>query len=300
MTLTNNWVAWTLLAASMQSVRTAGQKYLTGDVSPFAATMVRYVFGLPFAVGYLVIIAAVHTGSLPPLNPTFLVCGFVAGVLQIVATVLLVHLFTLRHFAVGSTYARTEIIMTAVLGYLFFGSLIEPAGWLAIVVCVIGVLLITASRGGGMKRFWNRSAGYGLAAGLAFSLTSLLIRHASRSFGIDDGVLTAAMTLCYMVSLQTVMTIVWVWIADRRQFKRVLRMWRPSLFVGTTSFVGSAGWFTAMTLQFASYVKTLGQVEFLITLAIGWFYFHERPGRIELFGMFLIVTGVVMLLAAGG
>ena len=105
MTLVDNWVAWTLLAASMQSVRTAGQKYLTGNISPLAATMVRYLFGLPFAVAYLVVIAMARDFVLPPLNPTFIVCAFLAGVLQIIATVLLVHLFTMRNFAVGSTYA---------------------------------------------------------------------------------------------------------------------------------------------------------------------------------------------------
>jgi drug/metabolite transporter (DMT)-like permease len=46
-------------------------------------------------------------------------------------------------------------------------------------------------------------------------------------------------------------------------------------------------------------VKTLGQVEFLITLGIGWFYFRERPSRVELLGMLLIVSAVVGLLTAG-
>ena len=298
MTFANNWILWTLLAAGMQSVRTAGQKYLTGNITPLAATMVRYLFGLPFALAYLTVIASSRHAGLPPINATFLLCGFAAGALQIIATVLLVHLFTMRNFAVGSTYARTEIMMTAVLGVLLFGSDIRLWGWIAILACVIGVVMVTASRSGGVNRFWNRSAAYGLGAGLAFSLTSLLIREASRSFGIDDSMLTAAMTLCYMVSIQTLMTLGWIWLAEPEQFERVVRAWRPSLFVGITSVIGSAGWFTAMTLQFASYVKTLGQVEFLITFAISWFYFRERPTRPELVGMFLIMTGVVVLLIA--
>ena len=50
--------------------------------------------------------------------------------------------------------------------------------------------------------------------------------------------------------------------------------------------------------QFTSntYVKTLGQVEFLMTLAIAVFYFHEKPTRLELAGMLLIVSGGVALL----
>jgi len=281
----------------MQSVRTAGQKYLTGQITPLAATMVRYLYGLPFALAYLGMVAMSRDFALPPLNPIFLGCAFLAGILQIIATVLLVHLFTMRNFAVGSTYARTEVMLTAILGFVFFGEAITPLGWAAVIVCVAGVLLINLSRTGGPAGMWNRSATFGLGAGLAFSLTSLLIRKASRSFGIDDSMLTAAMTLAYMVVWQTVITVAWIAIQERDQFARALALWRPSTFVGITSVIGSAGWFTAFTLEFASYVKTLGQIEFLITLFIGWFYFRERPTRLEFAGMVLIVAAVVALLA---
>jgi drug/metabolite transporter (DMT)-like permease len=293
------WVWWTLLAACMQSVRTAGQKHLSGNISAIAATMVRYLFGLPFALAYLAAVIHYRDTPVPELNRTFLVAALLAGLLQIVATVLLVRLFTLRNFAVGSTYVRTEVVLTAIIGFLFFTEDISVPGWIAIVVCVSGVVLINLARTGGIDRIWNRSAAYGLGAGLAFALTSLLIRRASLSFGIDDSLLTASMTLCYMVTWQTLVTVSWILLTDRSQFAGVFRMWRPSTFVGLTSVVGSAGWFTAMTLESASYVKTLGQVEFLITLGIGWFYFRERPSRVELLGMLLIVSAVVGLLTAG-
>lgn len=294
--LIDPWVWWTLLAASMQSVRTAGQKYLAGDVTPLAATMVRYLFGLPFAITYLLALGAERDFSFPAINATFLVAGFLAGVLQIIATVLLIELFGLRNFAVGSTWVRTEVILTAIIGFLFFTETITLPGWIAIVICVGGVLTINITRTGKLTSLWNRSAAYGLGAGLSFALTSLLLRKASLSFGLDDSILTAAMTLCYMVCVQTAMTVAWVGIYQRGQFARVFRLWRPAIFVGLTSVVGSAGWFTAMTLELASYVKTLGQIEFLFTLAIGWFYFKERPTRAEMTGMLLIVFAVVLLL----
>ncbi len=279
----------------MQSIRTAAQKQLARTISPIAATMVRYLFGFPFAVGWLAWIAS-DRDALPALNPVFLVAGFLAGVLQIVATVLLIRLMTLRNFAVGTTYVRTEVVITAVIGFLFFAEFITPAGWLAVLVCAAGVLAINATRTGTVRTWWNRSAAYGLGAGLCFALTSLLLRQASRSFPVDDAILTAAMTLCYMVSLQTVLTLTWVGLRDRAQLARVLTHFRVCTFVGVTSVVGSAGWFTAMTLELASYVKTLGQIEFLMTLMIGWVYFGERPHRLEWAGMILIVSAAIMLL----
>ncbi len=298
MSLLEPWVIWTLLAAVMQSVRTAGQKYLTSDVSAMAATMVRYLFGLPFALLYLGWLLQSPGRAIPDLNMTFVVSAALAGVLQIIATVLLIRLFTLRNFAVGSTYVKTEIVLTAMIGSLFFTEMISTLGWVAIFICVAGLILINLAKTGGLHSLWNQSALFGLGSGLAFSLTSLLLRQASLSFGLEDHQFTAALTLVYMVSLQTVMTVGWILFTERRQLLLVVKRWRPSLFVGITSVIGSAGWFTAMTLERASYVKTLGQIEFLFTVLISLLFFRERPLRLEWLGMLLIIVGVVVLLLA--
>jgi uncharacterized membrane protein len=56
------------------------------------------------------------------------------------------------------------------------------------------------------------------------------------------------------------------------------------------------GWFTAFTLERAAYVKTLGQVEFLISVLISYYFFKERPTAKEWTGMLFLVVGVVLLL----
>jgi len=291
-----SWIFWALLAAVMQSVRTAGQKYLTGHITVLGATLVRYLFGLPFALVYLFWLLNREGSFLPDLNVVFVVSAATAGVCQIVATILLIQLFTLRNFAVGGTYVRSEILITAIVGAVFFAEVVSLLGWFAIGLSFVGLLVISLGRSGKLKTLWNRSAAYGLAAGTLFALTSLLIRKASLSLGIDGAMLPAAITLVFMVSLQTVLTFVWVIIRDAKEIRLIMEHWRPAMFVGLTSVIGSAGWFTAFTLERAAYVKTLGQVEFLMTLAIAVFYFHERPTKPEMIGMLLIIVGVVVLL----
>lgn len=293
------WVFWTLLAATMQSVRFAAQKYLTDDISPFAATMVRYLFGLPFALVWL--LWWLPSTKLPDFNTTFIVCCVLAGIFQVVATVLVMHIFTLRAFAVGSTLIRSEIVITALIGFTFFSESITPLGWLAIVVCGAGVMLIGAAKSGvGGGAWWSllvsRATVYGLVAALCFSLTSLLIRKASLSFGLNEPIFTAALTLFVMVCWQTVICVGWLLLREPAQMRQVFVRWRPGLFVGLTSVVGSVGWFTAFTLEFASYVKTLGQIEFLFTLLISLYFFKEVPRPLEMIGMVLILLGVIALL----
>ena len=115
----------------MQSIRTAGQKYLSETVSPLGATLVRYLFAAPFALLYGIWLLSGRGSTLPEPNCTFLLAGIAASILQIFATVLLVRLFTLRNFAVGSCYIRTEVLATALLGLLLFGELVAGLGWFA-------------------------------------------------------------------------------------------------------------------------------------------------------------------------
>ena len=291
------WVLWTLLAVSMQSVRTAGQKHLANDMSPLAATLVRYLFGLPFAVIYLAILWADHeTASLSP-TINFYLPAIIAGVLQIVATIFMIRLFMLRNFAVGSTYVRSEILLTSIIGAVFFADAVSLLGWVAISISFLGLVLVSIGKTGKPSSLWNRSAVYGVGAGLAFSLTSLLIRKASLSLDTDP-MFAAALTLTYMVAIQLLITLVWVCFHNRRELLVIMNKWRLSLFVGFTSVVGSAGWFTAFTLERAAYVKTLGQLEFLTTLLISILFFKETPNRIEFAGMAILVIGVLALLLA--
>jgi drug/metabolite transporter (DMT)-like permease len=297
------WIPITLFAVVMQTVRTAGQKHLTGHLDPMAVTLVRFLFGLPFAAIYLGVVVSSSGASLPPLNPTFFAFTVLGGVAQIVATVLLVYLFSLRNFAVGGTYARTEAFLTAFIGVLFFGEWISSQGWIGIVVSVAGVVVLTIARSpiegaSILGRLWNRAAAVGLGSGLGFALASLSIRKASLSFGIDDFLLTAGVTLVVMVILQTLIMIVYVAAKTPSQFAIIARQWRVCLFVGVTSALGSIGWFTAMTLERASYVKALGQVEFVFALLISTLFFRERTTGLELTGMILVGGGVVMLLLA--
>ena len=60
--------------------------------------------------------------------------------------------------------------------------------------------------------------------------------------------------------------------------------------------IGSIGWFTAMTLENAAYVRAVGQVELVFTFVASYFFFRERSTALEIAGILLIVAGIVILL----
>jgi len=71
------------------------------------------------------------------------------------------------------------------------------------------------------------------------------------------------------------------------------------LIVGAASSLGSAGWFTAFTLQIAAYVRTLGLIELPATLVISLYAFRERPSRAEIAGLLLLGVSIMLVLNGG-
>ena len=295
------WIPIVLVAAALQTARNAGQKHLSSRVSPWLAAWVRFGFGLPIAFIYLVLVLAWFNLPFPPLTGSFLVPALLASVMQIAGTVFLIRLFRLRNFAIGSTFVRTEAIIAAVLGSVVFAESIDLWGWLAIVISVTGVVLISVVRSTIPRQLplgaiVNPSAGRGLLAGLGFALASFFIRAASLSFADDNFVYTAAVTFIVVIGLQTLMLGLFIGVFERREFGKLIGVWQPSLFVGVASALGSIGWFTAMTIERVAFGKALAQVEFIFALFVSIVVFKERPTRVEILGMVLIAAGIVVLL----
>lgn len=179
------WIYFTLLAALMQAIRTAGQKQLTAHLNAMATTGVRYIYALPFAWLYLWWMLDYRALSLPPLNSQFLQYALVACVMQIIGTACLVAAFKYRNFAVATSLAKTEAIQVAVVGALLFSASMSVLGWVSVIIGVVGVLLVSKVKFTFRDVFQNPGAGFGLASGLGLAITTLLIRQSSLALNSD-------------------------------------------------------------------------------------------------------------------
>ncbi len=83
---------------------------------------------------------------------------------------------------------------------------------------------------------------------------------------------------------------------QRGQIAQVFANWRLAVPAGMVGAIASLGWFTAMTLQNAAYVKALAQVELVFTILATWFIFREKIAVRELLGIGLVVVGILLLL----
>lgn len=296
------WILFTLMAVGAQTARTAGQKQLSLTLDALTVTYARYLYGAPFVLVYFAFLWSRSEVHPEPGTGFWILCTLAAGA-QILATVLMVQLFRRRNFAVGITYIRSEAFLTAFIGSLFFGEILSLGAWIAILTSVAGVLVMNAARNetagsGVIAWLTSPSAVIGLSSGLLFALTSLFIRTAGLSLGLNDLIFSGATTLIAVVSIQTVTMTLWFGLKNRAGVMALLRRWRLGIFVGVTSALGSIGWFTAMTLERASYPKALGQIELILALAVSAIVFKEKIERMEVAGMVLMIGGILVLLLA--
>ena len=72
--------------------------------------------------------------------------------------------------------------------------------------------------------------------------------------------------------------------------------WRWSFAVGIASMLASVGWFTAFTMENASYVRAVGQIELIFTFIVSIFFFRESTNRKEVLGILLVAAGIILLI----
>ena len=294
------WIPITLAAATFQILRTSRQHQLRSVLSVNGAGFVRYAYGFPIAV----IVAAMTFGivgeSIPAIPARFwpIIAG--AGVVQILGTVALLRAFDLRNFAIGTVYAKTEVILVAVVSAVALGEPLEPLGWIAAVVCMAGVVWLAAPNRLrdvlGSAR--DPAAFMGVVAAGCFALAAVGIRGASTSL---EGPTwnRALLTLTVMLGIQTLVNAGQLALTDRAELSNVARAWRFALPVGVLSLCGSIGWAVAVTLANAAKVRTLGQVEIVIAFAISAWVLHEQHSRAEYAASALVLIGVVGVVAFG-
>lgn len=299
------WVPVTVVAAGLQTLRTAQQKRLTGIIGQNGAHFARYFYGAPLAILFLGLLAAAGQAMPAPTVP-FLLYGLMGGIAQIVATGCLIHAYTLRNFTVATTYSKTEIIQAALLSTILLGEGLTPLGWGAIVIGFGGLVLLTAGRQAqGLRTLstaWRQPVTfYGLASGGFFAVSSVAIRSASNSLDDGSSLLRAATTLAVITTLQTLMMGLYLLARNREALSGALRRAAaPAASVGVMSVIGSFCWFYAMTVEPIAHVRALGQVEIVFTIAMTVFVFREKPTPIEYAGVALVVASVVVLLLASG
>ena len=296
-----------IAAALAQTARNAAQRSLTSDLGTLSATLIRFLYGLPFALAWLLVVQQLGTGSstTPQFSPgywTWLVLGALA---QLAATALLLRAMQERNFIIGVTFAKTEVLQVALFAALFLQEIPHWVSIVAIVIASLGVLLLSLPKRGaasdlaGANPWISKAALFGLGSGACFAIAAVGFRGAALTQPGLSPWLIGAMGVVLAQALQTLLLGGYLMWQRRRDLAGLLGAlggaWRLSLVAGGMGALASIGWFTAFAMASAAEVKTLALVEVLFSYAVSRKLFDEKLKANERLGLLLVSAGLVVV-----
>lgn len=297
------WIVVTIAAAFFQTVRFMLQKLLSASaLSSAGATFARFLYSAPLVVVFLALYCVATDSLLPATTLRYWLFALSGGLSQILATLCVVMLFQSRNFAVGITFKKTEVIQTALVGWVLLGESISSLGVGVIVIGLIGVLMLSETPGLGgdwWRRICNRASGLGVLSGFLFAISGVCYRGATLELASEDPLLRAGMTLACVTSAQLIAMALWLRLFEPGQISAVWGARRTAAWIGLTSMAGSFCWFTAFTLQTVAYVNALGQIELVFSLLATVFFFKEPITRREIYGLGVLsvsILGLIMVI----
>ena len=297
------WIVLTLVAAAAQTARNAMQKGLTVSLGTVGATLVRFLFGLPFAALSLFTMTLVLGGPVPGISVGFLLWVALGALTQMAATALMLAAMRHRSFVVATAYVKTEAVQVALFGLVFLSERLTASAVVAIVMATAGVLIMSWPRGTQASKTlaWEPVV-MGLLAGSFFAASAVGFKGAIVSLGasgVGSGsfVMDATFTLVCGLLLQTMLLTSGSWFATRRA-GRDAAAWRPSMLAGFMGALASQMWFLAFAIATTAHVRTLGLVEILFAHALSRRLFSQHTTAVEILGIALVLGGTFLLINA--
>jgi len=287
------WILLTVAAAPLQVARNALQRGLVGDAGPWGATLVRFLFGLPFSLALFTVVAMLTPHVAPHAGSRFLVAVCAGGVAQICATAALLMAMRTSGFAVATFMQQSSLPLAALLGVFVFGDGMSGTQWAGVAATTVALLVLSWPA---RAQATGKAAGalYGLASGAAFAVALNGYRQAGLALEPAHPIYSATATLCVAQTLQSIVMVLLLAAIRPSALRAVGASWKVSLGAGFFGTAASACWFSALALAPAGPVRAVGVIEGPIAAAAGRRLFKERLSQRQWVGGAMAAAGVVM------
>jgi drug/metabolite transporter (DMT)-like permease len=296
------WIPIVLWAALAQTARNAAQRSLVASAGTLGATLARFLYGLPFAAAWVLLLHALPgtAAPIPAFSLPWAAWLLLGAVSQLAATAFLLAAMKQRSFVVGVAFSKTDALQVALFATLF---LRELPGWLtllAIGLATAGVVLLSIpNKGPGAASFdWTGSAAlWGLASGAGFAMSAVGYRGAALALPEASPWMAGAWGVLCAQAVQTVLLGGWLAWRSPASLRATASAWRVSTAAGLMGALASIGWFTAFALTTAANVRTLGLAEVVFSYLVSRRLLREMLAPLETLGLALVIAGLLAMFA---
>src|SRR5262249_51901769 len=140
------WIFLTAAAAPLQVARNALQRGLVGDAGPWGATLVRFLFGLPFSLLIFGAVALATPHAAPQLSGAYVGAVALGAIARMAATAALLVAMHRAGFAVATVMQQSSLPLSAVFGWALLGDRLHPLTWAGIALTTAGLAVVSWPR----------------------------------------------------------------------------------------------------------------------------------------------------------
>ena len=296
-----NWVLITAIASLSQTFRSVFQKNLIEDVGVLASAYSRFIFALPFvALLAIFFLDAQELVILKNFSSTVWFFLIAASICQILFTIILIKLFTLRSFAIGVAFSKTEVIQTTLLEIIIVGFILTSQVLSAIIIGFIGMLFMSKQKligNVGYNRLFFKQVTLGVSCGIFLGLSSVLYKVALDNVTSDFIYKKVLIVSFLALAFQSAIFGIYILVTEGTQNAlKLMLIWKRGLPVGFFACAATFCWFYAFSLVDATLVRAVGQLEIVFSVLISFVFYKERITGFELIGMSLITISILALL----
>ena len=268
------WAVLAAAAAPLQVARNAFQRGMIGEAGPWGATLVRFLFGLPFSLALLGIAVIATPDARPEPGLRFFLSVGAGGLAQVAATACLLVAMQRAGFAVATFLQQAALPFGALLGWLAFGDSMHPLQWAGVGVTCAGLFVLSWPKDG--IRTLDAGALLGLAAAAFFALSMNGYRQAGLALEPRHPVFAGIGGVVAAQAIQTLVLGGALAVFRPAALRAVFAAWRSSLGAGACGAGASALWFSALAMAPPGPVRAIGVIEAPIAALAGRTLFRER------------------------
>ena len=293
------WIPATIAASFLQVARNALQRGMMGAAGPWGATLVRFLFGLPFSLLFAALAWWATPQLAPHFGPAFWTAATGGAFSQVAATACLLIAMERAGFAVGTALQQSSLPLAAVLGLIVYHDGMSGIAWAGIAITTSGLAALTWPFSGPSRQAATgprpvSGAAFGLASGLCFGFSLNAFRHAALAVNAAHPVFSALASVAIVQAMQAAGLTLALALWNRAALRAVIANWRGSLGAGLLGACASACWFFALALSPAAPVRALGVVEAPIAAWAGRRLFSERLHLRQILAGGAVMIGVVL------
>jgi drug/metabolite transporter (DMT)-like permease len=288
------WIPATILASLFQVGRNALQRGVMTSAGPWGATLVRFLFGLPFSLMFTAVALLIVPDAEPSFGAAFWLSATTGAASQVMATAALLVAMHRAGFAVGTALQQSSLPLAAIVGLFVYHDRLSAVAWTGVAITTAGLIVLTWPPKMTATPHMASGAVFGLLSGLCFGFSLNAFRHAAIAMDVAHPVFAAIVSVTIVQAMQAAILTLALLVCNPAALRAVLRSWRQSLGAGLCGASASVGWFIALALSPAAPVRALGVIEAPIAAFAGHRFFREALSSKQIFAGMAVVVGVIL------